>query len=147
MGDAARLIIVVDTQLFLRAAINGRSLPARLLFEYGPRYALAVSPEIRAEVAEVLNRSSLRSKFPALTDERVAELLAILDIGMQVQAHEILPVSRDPKDDIFLAVALEAHADYLISEDKDLLVIKKYAGTRIIDALEFLRILEDSSES
>ena len=49
---------------------------------------------------------------------------------------------RDPKDDKFLATCLAAGADYLVSEDDDLLVLGEHAGTRILDAKAFLAILE-----
>ena len=43
---------------------------------------------------------------------------------------------------MFLACAKSANADYIVSEDKDLLVLDPYENIRIISALEFLRILE-----
>jgi len=49
------------------------------------------------------------------------------------------------KDDIFLVAAAAAHADYLVSEDNDLLVLGEYAGVRIVDAATFLAILEAQS--
>lgn len=140
----SKLVVVFDTQLFLRAAINPRSLPSRLLFEFGERYLLAFSKEVRAEIEDVLNRTELRSKFPALTDERVTQILALIDSGRLVTLDEIPSVCRDPKDDIFLATAVESQADYLVSEDKDLLVIQDYQGTKVLNALEFLRALTPS---
>ena len=147
MSDAKKPILVVDTQIYLRAAINSRSLPARLLSEFAPRYVLATSAEIRAEVEDVLNRPKLRAKFSALTDDRVAEFMAVIDSGLQVKLGEVPAVSRDPKDDIFLATAVEAKADYLLSEDKDLLVLESHHETRIVNALELLRIFEGDDDS
>lgn len=137
----SKLIVVLDTQLFLRAAINPRSLPSRLLFEFGDRYLLAFSKEVRVEIEDVLNRPELRIKFPALTDERVAQILALIDTGRLVTLDEIPAVCRDPKDDIFLATAVESQADYLVSEDNDLLVLKEHHNTQIVNALEFLKTL------
>ncbi|HEX5415280.1 MAG TPA: putative toxin-antitoxin system toxin component, PIN family [Chloroflexota bacterium] len=57
-----------------------------------------------------------------------------------VDIPAILPVSRDPKDDKFLATALAAAADYLVSEDADLLVLCEYGGIPIVDARTFLNI-------
>lgn len=64
-------IIVIDTQLVLRATLNERSLPAKIFFNYGQYYILAVSPSIRAEVEDVLTRPSIRAKFTSITDEGV----------------------------------------------------------------------------
>lgn len=59
----------------------------------------------------------------------------------------IAPVSRDPQDDKFLATAEAAGANYLVSEDKDLLVLGDYRGTRIVNAATFLGVLERGQEA
>lgn len=143
MNAATKPIIVIDTQLILRAAINQRSLPAKILFEYGYLYILAVSPGIRAEVANVLNRPKIRSKFSAITDDLVNQIMAVLDGGLQVHPTTIPAVSRDPKDDIFLATAIESKASYLVSEDQDLLVLNPYQNIKILNALEFNQIMQE----
>ena len=51
-------------------------------------------------------------------------------------------MSRDPKDDKFLATAVRAGADYLVSEDQDLLVLGEHEGVEIVDAVTFLRLIE-----
>ena len=43
---------------------------------------------------------------------------------------------------MFLACAKAAKASYLVSEDNDLLVLKQYEDTSIVNALDFLTILE-----
>lgn len=131
--------VVIDTQIILRATLNERSLPGKLLFDLGYLYTLAISPAVRAEIADVLSRPKLRQKFPGLTDESTARVLAVLDAGLQITP----PVSRDPKDDMFLALAVESKATYLVSEDNDLLVLDPYRGIRILTALEFLQALND----
>jgi len=131
--------VVIDTQIILRATLNERSLPGKLLFDLGYLYTLAISPAVRAEIADVLSRPKLRQKFPGLTDESTARVLAVLDAGLQITP----PVSRDPKDDMFLALAVESKATYLVSEDNDLLVLDPYRGIRILTVLEFLQALND----
>lgn len=139
--------VVIDTQIILRATLNERSLPGKLLFDLGYLYTLAISPAVRAEIADVLSRPKLRQKFPGLTDESTARVLAVLDAGLQITPEitpEITPaVSRDPKDDMFLALAVESKATYLVSEDNDLLVLNPYRGIRILTVVEFLQALND----
>ncbi|MEP6987370.1 MAG: putative toxin-antitoxin system toxin component, PIN family [Chloroflexota bacterium] len=138
-------VIVIDTQLVLRATLNERSLPAKIFFNYGQHYILAVSPGIRAEVEDVLTRPSIRKKFSSITDESVTRTLAVLDAGQQVTPEDVPAVSRDPKDDIFLATAVVSGAQYLVTEDNDLLVLNPYQGIRILNALEFLNIIQPST--
>jgi len=47
--------------------------------------------------------------------------------------------SRDVKDDIYLAAALGAGAEYIVTYDKDLLSLEKPFGIETIRPAEFLR--------
>ena len=58
------------------------------------------------------------------------------------------PVCRDPDDDAILATAVAAHADLLVTGDKDLLVIGIYQGIPIVTPAECLaRLREPTSRS
>jgi putative PIN family toxin of toxin-antitoxin system len=134
-------IVVIDTQLILRAAINSNSLPAKLLRQVLTDCVLVSSPTVREEAKDVLTRPALRSKFPQITDEITIAMLAMLDDAVQVELPEIPSVSRDAKDDKFIALAVNANAQFLVSEDKDLLVLDPHGDIRIVDAFQFYRIL------
>ena len=45
----------------------------------------------------------------------------------------------DPDDNKFLACALEAKADFIVSGDNHLLEIKHYHGIQIVDAKSFIK--------
>jgi uncharacterized protein len=141
VAETPRPIVVIDTQLLLRATLNAKSLPARMLFEMRDAYLLAVSPDVRAEVQDVLTRPKIRTKFPQITDEAVAKTLAVLDAGLKFTPEHIAAVVRDPKDDKFIALAVESKASFLVSEDNDLLVLDPYQGLRILNALDFIQAL------
>ncbi len=49
--------------------------------------------------------------------------------------------SRDKKDDIYLAGALAASAQYMVSYDKDLLELGKPFGIEIVRPAQFLRLI------
>lgn len=50
-------------------------------------------------------------------------------------------VCRDPDDNMVLECALEGHAQYIVSGDKDLAELKQFRGIRIVRAAEFLSLL------
>jgi uncharacterized protein len=52
---------------------------------------------------------------------------------------------RDPKDDKFLACAIEGNADYIVSGDNDLLDLGDYQTVKIVRAWDFLTFLEGSN--
>ena len=45
---------------------------------------------------------------------------------------------RDDKDNKFLECAILAKADYIVSGDEDLLVLKKYENIKIVKSLEVM---------
>ena len=67
---------VFDCMVFLQAATNeaGPASACLRLLEEG-KLLLVVSPEVLAEVKEVLSRPALQRKFPSLTAERVDEFM------------------------------------------------------------------------
>jgi putative PIN family toxin of toxin-antitoxin system len=135
---------VFDTVVFVRALINPHSACGRIVFE-AARYQLFLSEPVLVEILEVLRRPELTRKFRALQDLDLRRVLDILGRAAVVRVPSIPAVSRDPKDDKFLATALAARADYLVSEDRDLLDLEAYDGTTIFTCEEFLAILELSA--
>ena len=58
-------------------------------------------------------------------------------IGAKIPA-----VSRDPKDDYLPTYALVAKADYLVTGDKDLLVLKQVGQVKILSPKDFVARLQ-----
>ena len=51
---------------------------------------------------------------------------------------------RDPQDDMFLSLANQVGANYLISLDHDLIELKKIGVTKIVTPSDFLKEVGDS---
>ena len=94
-------------------------------------------PELMEEPAEKLGA---RLHFSA---DQVAETLAdYLGFLRVIQIPKALTaVCRDPEDNMVLECALEGHAQYIVSGDKDLLELRAFRGIRIVRAGEFLELL------
>jgi len=56
---------------------------------------------------------------------------------------EVAEICRDPKDDFLLGLAEIAKADYLVTGDRDLLILKKHKMTRIVTVREFEQYMEN----
>jgi hypothetical protein len=133
---------VLDTVVFLRALINPRGRWGRLLFDLSDHYVIVLSPEIIKEMLSVLYRASLRERFPAMAEPARLELvLAILEAADVVEPREKVSVCRDVADDKFFECALEGRADYIVTEDKDILAVGEHRGTKPITAEEFVALL------
>lgn len=132
---------VLDTVVFVRGLIKPKNACGRAIFLNGNKFRLVISKEILIEILEVLRRPEINGKFSSVT----VDYKQILDFFSQadvVETFEIPNVSRDIKDNKFLATAIAANANYLVSEDQDLLVLSKYQGVKIITCCEFADILE-----
>lgn len=88
---SAKIKVVLDTQIYLRALINRKSLPAKLVFDLRAKYQLVTSEAILGEINNVLNRPQLRKKFTTLTDNVVNPLLSSLRSEQMVQPPEPIP--------------------------------------------------------
>ncbi len=50
-------------------------------------------------------------------------------------------VANDPNDDMVVACAIKAKAQYIVTRDDDMLVIEKYKGIKIVTPEEFMEVL------
>jgi len=138
--------VVLDTVIFVRALINPKGRLGRLLFEHADKYVIVLSPEIVKEILDVINRPELHRRFPEMADlPRMDLVLSRLEEAEVVEPRERLDVCRDPNDNKFFECAVAARADYIVSEDKDLLVVAEYKGIRTVSAAEFLTIVSPNS--
>ena len=135
------LSVVFDTVIFVRSLINPHNRCGKVIFASGVSYRLFLSPPVLTEIIEVLNRPELTKKFRRLGEMNMVTVLNLLASADIVEIDPIQPVSRDVKDDKFLATAHAAKADYLVTEDQDLLVLEEYQDVKIITAERFLEIL------
>ncbi len=136
------LRVVFDTVVFVRGLINPHGLWGRLIFDHAESYELYLSQPILQEILEVLDRPAIKRKYRTIVGRGMVQLLDLFAQADIVEIGTIEAVSRDPKDNKFLATAQAARAAYLVSEDEDLLTLTEYQGIKIVNAATFLRILE-----
>ncbi len=134
--------VVFDTVVFVRSLIEPHSRCGRLVFDHYQHYQLFVSEPVVTAILEVLHRPELTTKLRALRNLDLGAVIELIGRAAAVDVQAIPATSRDPKDDKFLATAAAARADYLVSEDQDLLVLRQYRGVQIVDAAMFLGVLE-----
>lgn len=117
----AEPLVVFDCVVFVQSLISeaGPATQCFELFAQG-KFSIAASRDVLSEIREVLSRSSLRKRYPVMTDERVDRLIDVLvykgKLFRQVRRHYEYP--RDQYDEAYLNLAIEAHADFLVTRDK-----------------------------
>ncbi|MEJ7698579.1 MAG: putative toxin-antitoxin system toxin component, PIN family [Pyrinomonadaceae bacterium] len=148
---------VFDCGVFLQGLISksGPAVACLELVEQG-KVKLFVSEETLAEIKVVLSRPRLRRKNPDLTDEKVEKLIEmLLDKGEFIKkVPQHFAYSRDPDDEPYINLAIEANAVFLVSRDNDLLNLmtdytdeckdfrRRFRGLKIVNPVEFLKSIE-----
>ena len=131
---------VFDTNVLIAAFLT-EGICAKLLTRARRRdFDLILCDGILQEFKRVLKK-----KFAASPHE-ISEVLIILSEATQdirAKTDSIAPTCRDLDDDLILACAREAVADYVVTGDEDLLVLKNFEGISILNPREFEKIFPD----
>ena len=143
--DKRYLITVVFDSNILISAFLVKGGASYHLLEAARRglILLYLSDEILEETQTVLLTYERIRKRYRYSDDSVMKFVQ----GVRFGAHPVsdlpsIQVSRDPKDDMVVATAMKAKAHYLVTRDKDLLVLKRYKTRgKILPPEEFLKIL------
>jgi putative PIN family toxin of toxin-antitoxin system len=127
--------VLIDTNVLLSAALRDKKPEQVVLYVAGrDDFRWLVTPEILAEYIDVLQRPKFGLDEQTLRGW--AELLRMRTVNVG-SPPRVPDFPRDPKDAPFLAAALAAHADFLITGDRDLLEAKSLVATRIVTVAEF----------
>jgi uncharacterized protein len=131
--------LVLDTNILVSAVLSKTSKARQALDKAQDIGKILMSSSLLLEIEEVL----FRPKFDkyVTTIERRFFLGNFLKTVEFVEVGEIIKICRDPKDDKILALALNGKADYIITGDQDLLVLKLFEGVEIITIDEFLNLV------
>ena len=131
--------VILDTSCCLASILSKASTSAKIIEAMikGKIFNF-YSEEILGEVQEVLTRE----KFNLEKEKQDHFLHVLQEISFEVQQLDNFKVKqcRDPNDDKFLSLANQIDADFIITLDNDLLVLKTIGKTRIVTPVEFLKI-------
>ena len=130
--------IVIDTNLWISFLLTKKfDFIDKLL--YNSNTVLIFSAELIAELIEVTDRPKLSKFFTADELKLVFEIIEYHAIFIPVISY--VNLCRDSKDNFLLSLAKDSKADYLITGDKDLLVLKTSEETKILTISEFQTII------
>jgi putative PIN family toxin of toxin-antitoxin system len=137
--------VVVDTNVLI-AGVLWQSTPHRIieLAEEG-HITLCASPAMLAEFERVLKRRKFQSRLRlrrTSLEEIMSLIMPLLELYAPSMAEGSVPL--DPTDEMFIACALSANAEPLISGDDHLLGLRTYGHIRIVSPAEFTREIEGS---
>lgn len=131
--------VILDTNLWISFLISKQlDFIDDLLFDENIK--LIFSKELIEEFLTVAKRPKFEKYF---TDDKISDLLKLFDkYAKLIEVFSKTDECRDLKDNFLLNLAIDGKADYLITGDSDLLVIKKIKKTKIITWMDFIEKLK-----
>jgi putative PIN family toxin of toxin-antitoxin system len=136
MKNQKRPVVVIDASVWVSYLITS-SFAALADMVIERRCDLVYSDESIEELRETLEKPRLVKRIPTSISKEFLQGLTLA--GERVVINSKVQACRDPKDDHVLALAVDAKADFIITGDKDLLVLKNFRGSAILPPAEFLR--------
>ncbi len=130
--------LILDTNIWISILISDRLKYLDDII-FGPAVQLVFSEELIEEFITVSRRAKFVEFFKEKDIEKLLELFNTY--GVLYKTKSRIKRCRDPKDNFLLSLAADSRADYLTTEDKDLLEIRKVGKTRIISLHELKEIL------
>ncbi|MDP9474043.1 MAG: putative toxin-antitoxin system toxin component, PIN family [Chloroflexota bacterium] len=132
------------------ALVSGFPASAGTLAEIVDRWRvggfhLVVSQHLIEEVGRDWTKPYWQARFTLAQVERALALLQLEAEVVPVTA-QVTGVATHPEDDLVLASAVSASADYLVTGDKQLQRLGRYEGVMILSPRDFLALLQEPED-
>jgi putative PIN family toxin of toxin-antitoxin system len=113
------MLVVIDTNELLKMAATYKTSPLFVAWREG-RFHLALSKEILKEMVDVTARPRVRRFLSPVRVQNFVSLALSWAKFFEPVTDPDMPHCRDPKDDIVIATAIAAHAQFIVTCDGDL---------------------------
>ena len=128
--------VVIDTNVWVSRLLLASSIAARAVDRALQNHEAVVSEASVEELADVLSRRKF-GKYVSLEDRREF-LRRVLQVATVVPVLSVVTDCRDPKDNAFLALALDSGSECIISGDSDLITLSPWRDIVIVPPRVFL---------
>lgn len=136
-----KIKLILDTNIFFSAFVFDKRI-LKLLDYCFENFEIYSSNNILKEIEIVLFRKKtvdLIKNFDVIITQKFID--KIVSDSIFVNSKLNILVCRDPKDNMFLELASESKADFIITGDADLLVVKKFEDCKILTPSQFIDLL------
>ena len=117
-----KLKIILDTNVLISFLISKELNFLDELF-FSTNVKLLFSKESLHELFEVIERPKISKYFTSIKQDSLFNQLN--QVSLLIDTKSKINVCRDPNDDFLLILAKDGKADYLITGDKDLLILNQ----------------------
>jgi putative PIN family toxin of toxin-antitoxin system len=138
------LRVVLDANVYVSAAVRPEGPPGRVIERVlrDATFEIVLSPAIVDEVLRALAYPKVRKFIRGDVEPELwfEDILVLADLVRGEQ--DVSGVCLDPDDDKYLAAAVEGRAAFVVTGDRQLLVLREYEGVRIVGPKAFLEVLD-----
>ena len=127
------MFVLLDTNVWL-SSLTSEGFCRRVTEASASRCVRVTTPYLCTEIAEKLAVKFRWSQ--AEVDSTIKKLQSLTLLRPDVSAAHT-PELRDPDDQPILAAAVSHGCQFLVTGDKDLLVLKEFSGVEIVTVREF----------
>ena len=131
--------IIIDTNLWISFMLGRKVTTMRTLLTY-PTLEIYVCRELLDEFYDVSSREKIRKYIRPEDLDDTLKLIHLYGKYVVIRTQSKSKI-RDEKDLYLLSLADTINANYIVTGDKDLLVLEKHNHTKIIAITEFMKIL------
>lgn len=129
--------IVIDTNVLISGIIFGGKPSKIIELLFGKKISVFASPEMVDEYKRIYGE--LGERYAKRTHNELNEIINSMNI---LPSHSHIDACRDPDDNKFIECAIDNRCIYIVSGDKDLLVLEQYEDIGILTVSEFLEQYE-----
>ncbi len=136
------LKVVLDTNTFISGFLwDGNEAELIRLIELD-KIQLFISDEIIEEIEKVLEKQKIRIILEKYDIDKNIIINKIIELSTIINPKIRIPICRDKDDNKFIECAFASKANYIVTGDSDLLVLKKYNQIEIITTTNILLLLK-----
>lgn len=131
--------IVIDTNIIISGIFFGGK-PRELLKQwFSGKCTVICTEDILREYRRTIEKLTEKTK----RDVSESIITTIVENLEMIETVVFESYSRDPDDDKFINCAISGNVKYIVSGDKDLLVLEQVSGIEIIEISDFLIIMKN----
>lgn len=128
--------VILDASVVISAFLIKNSTSSKALYKALDEHTILISSPVLDEIRRTLPSN----KFDAYVNlsTRIAFVMKLEKEAQMISVEHTVSVCRDPKDNKYLELALSGKANFLITGDKDLLILNPFENIPIITPRDFI---------
>ena len=130
--------VIFDSNIWISFAIGKRLSELKMALTHS-KVEIFVCQKLLWEVKITVQKPKLH-KY--ISQERQKMLIELMQACQCVNIVERTSISRDPNDDYLLDLAATVSANFLVTCDNDLLILKNYQNVNIISFASFMAVID-----